>query len=135
VLDSLSLIYLRLSCVTGWLHRLNVTINLRIAFTAGHPCYTSRVECSLHPITPPWNTRLIYLGNCRAVPLLKLDSYLTFQHERLRVRNKTLDDSSSLKLCDIIDCLVRGTLRVGKWGINTCQACGGRLRCGGRKVA
>jgi len=102
-----------------------------------NPCYTSRVDCSLHPIAQLRVRRLIYAHNCRTSPSLKLDGQLTSQYERVR---KTLDDSSSLKPSDIIhfSTYLRPIPAAGltawessKWGLNSCQACGHNS---GRKV-
>jgi hypothetical protein len=67
-----------------------------------HPCCTSRVHCSLHPMIQLRYTRLIYLGNCRTILSSKLEGQLTSPYERVR---KTLDDSFSLKQPDIIHSL------------------------------
>jgi hypothetical protein len=90
-----------------------------------HPCYTSRVDCSLHPMAQLRELRLIYVHNCRAVPLLQLNGQLTSSYERVR---KTLDDSSSLKPSDIIHPSISyprcGALRVGKLKVGHQQLSG-----------
>jgi hypothetical protein len=67
-----------------------------------HPCCTSRVHSSLHPMIQLRYTRLIYVGNCRTILSPKLDGQLTSSYERVR---KTLNDSFSLKHSDIIHSL------------------------------
>jgi hypothetical protein len=109
VLDSFVAYLLTMGLRHVLLHRFDVTIYSRIAIAAGihvaHLVLGTRYTQWHHLGT----ARLIYVDNCRVFSLPMLDGHLTSPYERVRVRNGTLNDSSSLKLYDIIDRLARGT--------------------------